>query len=144
MVVIELFYQTVKEEEANFPMFEFLGKVLVELDRRDKQLIHVFLHYLVHLSKYLGFFPDDLVEHPEQHIHFDMRNGVLQNAMLPDPGASLVLAFARAELEDCFQIEVTQGGKSNLIAAMMEYYRTHVEGFKIPGSMAVFQEIFGG
>lgn len=143
MVVIELFYHTVKEEEPNVPLFEFLGHILVELDRRDSHLIHVFLYYLVQLSGYLGFFPSDLVEHPGQPIHFDLRNGVLQNAPIPDNGAALALAFVRSEIENCHEIHVSQAAKNELIAAMMEYYRIHVEGFKIPESLAVFQEIFG-
>jgi DNA repair protein RecO (recombination protein O) len=143
MVVIELFYLTVKEEEPNYPMFEFLGGILVELDQRDKQLIHIFLFYLVQLSNYLGFLPSDMVEDETKPIHFDIRNGVLENAPLGDRGSALVLAFSRAEFKDCFAIELTQGGKSDLIAAMMEYYRTHVEDFKIPGSLLVLQEVFG-
>lgn len=142
MVVIELFYNTVKEEEPNFPLFEFLGKVLVELDRRDKHLIHVFLHYLVQLSGYLGFFPSDLVENAAGRVHFDIRNGILENGTLDDPGARAVLAFARMPLESCHEIPLSQGDKHEVIKAMMEYYRVHVEGFKIPESLAVFQEIF--
>jgi DNA repair protein RecO (recombination protein O) len=144
MVVIELFYHTVKEEEPNFPLFEFLGQVLVELDRRDKQLIHVFLFYLVQLSNYLGYFPSDLVEDASKPIHFDIRNGVLENADSSDKGALLALAFSRADFHNCFEIEVSRHGKNDLIATMMEYYRIHVEGFRIPDSLAVFQEIFGG
>lgn len=143
MVVIELFYQTVKEEEPNFPLFEFLGRVLVELDRREKHLIHIFLHYLVQLSSYLGFLPSDMVDDPSQPIHFDLRNGILQNASLPDRGGTMALAFSRIEIEDCHTIPVSQADKNDLIAAMMEYYQIHVEGFRIPESLAVFQEIFG-
>ena len=125
-------------------MFEFLGQVLVELDRRDKQLIHVFLFYLVQLSNYLGFFPSDMVDDPHLPIHFDVRNGILENAGSSDKGAQLALAFARTDFEACFQIEVTRQTKNELIATMMEYYRIHVEGFRVPESLAVFQEIFGG
>ncbi len=144
MVVIELFFHTVKEEEPNFPLFEFLGQILVELDRRDKQLINVFLYFLVQLSSHLGFFPSDLVEDTTKPIHFDLRNGLLENGFFPDRGASLALAFARTELINCHEIPVTRSDKNDLIAAMMEYYHVHVEGFKVPESLAVFQEIFGG
>jgi DNA repair protein RecO (recombination protein O) len=144
MVVIELFHHTVQEEEPNFPLFEFLGRILVELDRREGHLIHIFLYYLVQLSNYLGFFPSDLVENPGLPIHFDVRNGILENGHIADLGASLALAFARTEIEHCHEIPVTQGGKNELIAAMMEYYQVHVEGFKVPSSLAVFQEVFGG
>jgi DNA repair protein RecO (recombination protein O) len=142
MVVIELFYNTVKEEEPNFPLFEFLGKVLVELDSRKEHLIHVFLHYLVQLSGYLGFFPSDLVEDTSKAVHFDQRNGVLENAILEDPGAKAVLAFARLPLEHCHEIPISQGEKNEVIRSMMEYYQVHVEGFRIPASLGVFQEIF--
>jgi DNA repair protein RecO (recombination protein O) len=144
MVVIELFYQTVREEEPNFPLFEFLGRILTELDRRDKQLIHVFLYYMVHLSSYLGFFPSDLVEDAQKPIHFDVRSGTLENGHLVDDGAALVLALARADIDQCQDIEITRSAKNGLMAAMLEYYRIHVEDFRVPGSLAVFQEVFGG
>lgn len=144
MVVIELFYHTVKEEEPNFPLFEFLGGVLAELDRREKHLIHVFLHFLVQLSGHLGFFPSDLVEDATKPIHFDLRNGILQNAPIADRGAWHALAFARTPLDECHHIPVSQSDKHDLIATMMEYYKIHVEGFIVPGSLSVFQDVFGG
>jgi DNA repair protein RecO (recombination protein O) len=143
MVVIEMFYHTVKEEEeANAPLFEFLSNFLVELDRRDHHLIHLFLFYLMQLSAYVGFFPSDLVEDVTQPVHFDIRNGILENSPLPDRAAFLALAFARTDIAHCADIPVTQQEKNELIAAMMEYYRIHVEGFKVPESLGVFQEIF--
>lgn len=143
MVVIEVFHLTVKEQEANPPLFEFLGRILTELDRKDNHLIHIFLHYLVQLSGYLGFLPSDLVEDTTKPVHFDLRNGILNNAPLPDPGASLVLAFSRLPLEQCHHIPLSQSDKQDVLATMMEYYRIHLEGFKIPASLGVFQEIFG-
>ncbi len=143
MVVMEIFHQTVKEEEPNYPLFEFLGNVLAELDRRDKHLIHVFLHFLVQLSSYLGFLPSDMVEDPTKPIHFDLRNGFLENAALADKGAWMTLAFSRVDLANCHSIPVSKAEKNDLIAAMMEYYQIHVEGFRIPESLTVFQEIFG-
>jgi DNA repair protein RecO (recombination protein O) len=143
MVVMEIFYHTVKEEDPNFPLFEFLGMILTELDRREKHLIHVFLYFLVQLSGHLGFFPNDLVENPSLPIHFDLRNGILENGVLPDGTASLVLQFSRASMSHCHLIPVSNADKHGLIAAMLEYYRIHVEGFRIPESLGVFQEVFG-
>lgn len=143
MVVIEIFHHTVKEEEPNFPMFAFLDEILIELDQREKHLIQVFLFYLVNLTSHIGFFPSDLVEDINRPVHFDIRNGTLENAALPDKGADKVLAFARAELKNCHEIPLSNSDKTEVIAAMMEYYRIHVEGFRIPESLSVFQEIFG-
>ena len=144
MVVVELFYHTVKEEEPNFPLFEFLGQILTTLDNKDKNLIHLFLFYLVHLSSHLGFFPNDLVEAIDKPVHFDIRNGTLENARIEDRGAAKVLAFSRTTVADCTSIPLTKADKNDVIAAMMEYYQMHVEGFKLPGSLKVFQEIFNG
>lgn len=143
MVVVELFQLTVKEEEPNDALFDFLGRVLIALDAREDRLIHIFLYYLVQLSGHLGFMPSDLVEDTTRPVHFDLRNGFLENAPIPDKGAAAVLAFSRASMERCHEIGVTQADKADLIASMMEYYRVHVEGFKVPSSLAVFQEVFG-
>lgn len=143
MVVIEVFYMSVREEEQNVPLFEFLRQTLIDLDQQDSRLIHHFIYYLVHLTRFLGFFPDNVTTNPEAPVYFDIQNGRLENA----PGARtsdyLVALFCQVSRDQCRELEFSNAAKSSLIATMLEYYQTHVEGFRRPESLKVLMEVFG-
>ena len=142
MVIMEVFYHSVHEEERNDPLFAFLQRTLVALDTHDEHLIHYFIYFLVHLTRHLGFFPRNEVRRPNDAVYFNLTEGILQNA----PGARtsdyLVGQFCEAKMDDCHQIEFGNREKSELINSLMQYYQLHVEGFKKPESLTVLAEVF--
>ncbi|MDX2248761.1 MAG: DNA repair protein RecO [Bacteroidia bacterium] len=149
LAIIEIFYDTVKEEEQNEELYEFLRQVILLLDRSEKRLIQIFIFFLLHLTKYLGFFPSDESEGAEK-VKFMAREGIF----LPEPQsgeevAHHLLLFANATLEplpdpySCQQITFPAQTKKNIIKTLFEYYHLHVEGFKYPQTMKVFAELFG-
>jgi DNA repair protein RecO (recombination protein O) len=148
LAMIEIFYDTVKEEEPQAELYRFLREVIVRLDQAETRLIQLFLYFLVHLTRFLGFFPYDASEEAA-HLTFDPVQGVL----LPEhPGleaASLLRYFMYADLSElpapysCQQITFSQEEKRQLIRLIFDYYRTHITGFRYPQTMRVFAEIFG-
>ncbi len=142
MVITEVFYHSVREEERNDPLFTFLQHTLVALDTHNEHLIHYFIFFLIHLTRHLGFFPRNKVKKPNASVYFNLPEGTLENA----PGARtsdyLVGHFCNASFENCHQIEFGNREKSELINSLMQYYQLHVEGFKQPESMKVLAEVF--
>jgi len=142
MVITEVFFHSVHEEERNDPLFGFLQRILVALDTHDEHLIHYFIYFLVQLTRYLGFFPRNEIKSPNAPVYFNHRGGILENA----PGARscdyLVGHFCEAKLENCHEITFSNREKSELIQSMMQYYQMHVDGFKQPESMKVLAEVF--
>lgn len=143
MVVTEVFYYAVREEERNDPLFEFLKRVFIALDSRQDKLIHIFLYYLVHLTRYLGIFPRNDVTDLSGPVHFDTRGGILSEALGARMSDALIARLCEASLEDCVQIRFGNEEKAEAIATLFQYYRLHVEGFKIPESLGVLEEVFG-
>ncbi|MEM9984038.1 MAG: DNA repair protein RecO, partial [Bacteroidota bacterium] len=59
LAMMEIFYDEVKEEEAQVELYYFLRNVILMLDQSPQRLIQLFLFFLVHLTRYLGFSPYD-------------------------------------------------------------------------------------
>lgn len=142
MVITEIFYLSVKEEEQNDPLYEFMGQILKSLDATDQKLIHIFIYFLVHLTRFLGFFPRVDVRNPGGPVFFNIQGGILENA----PGARnsdhLVAHFCKTDLLHCQLIPFDNAEKSELISTLLQYYHIHVEGFKQPESLKILYEVF--
>ncbi len=142
MVITEVFFNSVHEEERNDPLFGFFQRLLVALDTHDEHLIHYFIYFLVHLTRHLGLFPRNEVKDPQGSVYFNLPEGTLRNA----PGARssdyLVAQFCNANLDNCHLIEFGNREKSELINSLMQYYQLHVDGFKQPESLKVLAEVF--
>ncbi|MEO1450385.1 MAG: DNA repair protein RecO [Bacteroidota bacterium] len=150
LAMAEIFYDTVKEEEAHPALYQLLRQTLSQLEQSDQRLIQWFLYFLVHLTGPLGFFPQDSSEASAQ-VRFDLGEGTLRSVNENgDRAAWLLRAFLYSELiplpdpNSCQQLTFTQGEKRALIHMLFRYYQLHIEGFKYPQTMKVFAEVFGG
>lgn len=150
LAIVEIFYDTVKEEEAHPALYQLLRHTLEQLEQADQRLIQWFLYFLVHLTAPLGFFPQDASQGAGS-VAFDISQGTIQaNARQADRSAWLLRAFMYSQpvpLPDpnsCQQITFNQGEKRNLIRTLFRYYQLHVQGFRYPQTMRVFAEVFGG
>ena len=149
LAILEIFFDTVKEEEENIPLYEFLREVILKIDQADKRLIQIFIYFLLHHTSYLGFFPNDFSENTPK-VEFDIRQGRFHSTdKESDPIAFLLRKFAHSKLcllpdeESCQQITFDQNGKKFLIKTLFDYYKFHIEGFRYPQTMKVFAEVFG-
>ncbi|MCB9231332.1 MAG: DNA repair protein RecO [Bacteroidia bacterium] len=141
--VIEIFDQAVREvEEQNVPLYEFLKAILIAIDETDTHPINLFLYYLVQLPRYLGFQPQDEVAYPEKPVFFNLTNGTLSNSPSEEKADYLMLQMLRANLATCLEINFNNPQKRELIRQMLQYYRIHLDGFREPGSLEVFAEVF--
>ena len=57
MFISELLYKTLKEEEANPALFDFLINAIQLLDIKDEGIQNFHLVFLLHYMKYLGIYP---------------------------------------------------------------------------------------
>ena len=143
ILIIEIFTSSVKEEEKNERLFEFLKSVLVEIDRQPTKLIHIFLYYLVHLTQFLGFFPRFEIRNGDMPLYFNMMEGVISNRISPQSAHPLMIHLMGAELDNCQELTFDNLEKREIIDLMLRYFQTHVPGFKFPESLHVFGEMFG-
>jgi len=143
LAIVEIFYDTVKEEEANVAMYQFLYDTILEIDRADRQLIHIFIYFVLNLGRYLGFGINDQSA-DSRFVHFDYNRGCLVAAKVQnEPISPLLRRFYYTEMQSCRDITFDGGEKRNLIITPLSYYLEHIEGFRYPQTLKVFAEVFG-
>ncbi|WP_430614776.1 DNA repair protein RecO [Flavobacterium sp. JP2137] len=139
--VSEMLHHTIKEEEPNEPLFEYLEAALLWFDHQE-EASNFHLITLLGITKYLGFYPD----YSEAEAPFF--NPVAGN-------------FTHFQDRDCFEAADTQLFKrllqhgflsdqrvfsgrerNNLLNLLLRYYNLHISGFRNPNSLTVLKEIF--
>jgi DNA repair protein RecO (recombination protein O) len=143
LLVIELFQRTVREEEPNGGLFDFLRDTLIELDHRQERLIHVAIWFVLHLTAWLGFFPTDETEEESGAIWLDAANGRFIRTFQAQASDALLHRFLHSDLHGTADIHFGNTEKREMIASLFHFYRLHVEGFREPESIKVFSEVFG-
>lgn len=145
LAMLELFGDTVGEEEDP-AHYDFLHDLILRLDEAEEKLIQLFLHFLVHHTRFLGFFPHD-DSGGAANVSFDLSEGTLRPDATGSKGAALIRAFVHSHLGEgegnCQQIRVINEDKRDMIRLLFDYYRMHVTGFRYPQTMRVFAEVFG-
>jgi len=143
MFLSEILKMSIQEHESNSQLFSFLSSALVGLDQAKKTTNH-HLKILLDLTRYLGFYPD-----------FNQSDGPLFNAVdgvfqrthqdLDLSGLSVSQDLTQLHVtsfESCGQLELNRTSRSALLALLLEYYQYHVQGFRKPKSLEVFDQIF--
>jgi len=141
MFISEILYYSIREEEANEPLFNYLEAAFQWLDNHD-QIANFHLILMVEVTKYLGFYPDvSDVDMP----YFEMIEGIFSPlhavSSLTEHETSLFKKLLELKLgnnEKVFHVIERQ----ILIKILIEYYRLHLDGFKHPKSLDVLKEIF--
>ncbi len=142
LACIEVFNDCVKEEETNPALYYFLKNTIVSLDQSPRRLVHIFIHFILHLTSFLGFFPLDKSEHAKSvtfHIHEGIIDATSQSG---DPIAFLLRRFLYSNLTEAQDITFDQTQKRWLIKTLFEFYEYHISGFKYPQTLKVFAEVF--
>lgn len=149
LAMLEIFYDTVKEEEKNEALYEFMYDIITKLDQAPNRLIQIFIFFLLHHTRHLGFFPHDQSEGATR-ISFDVRDGIFSAAKQNnDEVAPFLYRFMQSKLtllpdpQSCQQITFDSNTKKFIIKTLFDYYKRHIEGFKYPQTMKVFAEVFG-
>ena len=139
----EMLRNSVKEEEANPRLYEYLETTLSWFDVHD-DFANFHLLFLLKLTKYLGFYPDD--SETDKPV-FNLLEGVFQER---DSGAHCVsgenVALLKRLLGINFDalpaVKLNQSGRAAFLSMLLEYYELHLQGFRKPRSLAVLNEIF--
>lgn len=146
LAMLEVFADTVGEDENEAHYF-FLKSSILQLERSSKRLIQIFLYFLIHHTRYLGFFPND-ESGGQATLSFDPEEGTIRRAAEANAAVALMRQFMHSELSDlpdpasCQQIVFSTDHKRQLIQLLFDYYRRHVTGFRYPQTMKVFAEVF--
>ncbi|MDT7829066.1 DNA repair protein RecO [Pricia sp. S334] len=134
----------IREEERNQGLFEFLEASLQWLDTHS-QTANFHCHFLIQLTKYLGFYPDTSDMHASC---FDLMEGEFTDTPSLHPvltGENLgnFKSFMGMHFDAIHTIKMNKTGRRELLQSLVLYFELHLQGFRKPKSLAVLNEVFG-
>jgi DNA repair protein RecO (recombination protein O) len=142
----ELLIKVLKEEEPNADLFEFILWVLQTLDQQNPLHPSFHLSVMVHLTRYLGFYPRN--GNFQAGKCFDLREGVFVFPPIPHPEyASLELSVLINELisipfDQYQEFRADRIQRQALLDTLNVFYHLHVAGFGQMKSIPVLKTLF--
>lgn len=137
----EVLAGSIKETEANTEFFLFMKTALIWFDEHDfTPDFH--LWFLFHVTKYLGFFPDDS---DTDSLYFNPDEGSFTMHYTPNCFSEDETALLRKLLEikpDGAKSPFRNPERRTLLKLLLQYYETHVTGFKHIKSIEILPELF--
>lgn len=142
----ELLLKTLKEEEANEELFEFLYSSLHFFDMQTEGIENFHLYFMVQLSRFLGFHPQG--EPSGLQSIFDLREGKFTDEQISHSDrieGSLSQAFymlTQATAAELNEMMVPRAIRLELLDALLLYYQIHLNGLGTIKSVEVLREVF--
>ena len=144
----EVLYKSIKEEEKNESLFQFLYGGIQILDLQAEHHINFHLLFLAQLTKYLGFYPQNInTEFQEKPIYFDLQEGVftdlipIHHFFLEPPLSRQLKAIFGMNFEGAGQLKIDNHQRKLILNAMLNYYRLHLSNFDQLKSKEIIEEI---
>lgn len=139
----EMLRNSVKEEEANEPLFHYLETTLNWFDTHA-EIANFHLLFLLKLTRHLGFYPD--TDGMDQN-YFNLLDGTFQSLetnryCIHEENLNLLKKLLGTDFDALSAIKLNQTGRSGFLMLLLEYYELHLQGFKKPKSLEVLNEIF--
>lgn len=143
LFLAEVLGNSIKEEERNDALFEFLEASLQWLDIH-KEVANFHLFFMVSLSRFLGFYPD---VYQMDRPYFDLLEGEFTateslNPMLRGENIYYFKAFLGTNFDAIHTIRMKKNNRQELMKSLLLYFELHLHGFRQPKSLAVLNEVF--
>ncbi|RMB59082.1 DNA repair protein RecO [Dokdonia sinensis] len=139
----DILRSAIQEEEENLELFNFLVAATSWLDSNDV-IANFHLLFLLRLSQYLGFYPDDSDIDRE---YFNLIDGTfelseLNNYCWNGEIIELLKQLLGTKFDTLETIKLNQNQRTAFVNMLLLYYELHLHGFKKPRSLAVLNTIF--
>jgi DNA repair protein RecO (recombination protein O) len=142
----EIIYRTLREEEANPRLFNFILNALQILDLGTKKVADFHLIFLLQLSKFTGFYPLDNYSTTEPI--FDLLNGrfvsdaPIHGHFIHFDESKIFSSLINKSFDDLGTIKLSRELRQYLLEKLVEYYRLHIENMGNVKSLQVLKEVF--
>ena len=142
----EMLSKTLREQENNPGMFEFIRNALLFFDLAEEGAPNFHLWFLFRLTEFLGFLPN--IQKVGFRNWFDMRKGQVSPNEPPHPfflhpeATDVLCQLAALRLQELGKLKINREMRSSLTSRLVEYYQLHFEHLGEMKSLKVLHEIF--
>ena len=139
----ELLANCLREEDKNEDLFNFLETAFQYLDNEDS-FANFHLLFLVKLSRYLGFQPDNSAQ---ELCFFNLQTGFFESSSKGHysiKGRNLILLkqLLGINFDIISDLKLNATERQDFLDMLLLYFELHLEGFKKPKSLTVLSEVF--
>ena len=140
----EVLYKSLQEHDPNKSLYDYISNSILILDQTDKP--HNFhLFFLIHLSKFLGFVPENNCDNT--HVFFDLQEGKfvknrpLHGNYLNDRSSKVFSDILGMKFDGFQRLKITNEIRRELIRTLINYYQIHLDGIKNINSHLVLETV---
>lgn len=141
----EFMYKVVRDDGANVMLFDYVFHSVKMLEAMGVEKVNFHLYFIVHLTKYLGFFPNN---NYQEGAFLDMKSGdfvIIRPAhmrVVDREESKLLSLFMNAAVGEIGEIKSSGRNRSRLLEDMVQYVSLHHDtNYKLK-SLEYFKEIF--
>lgn len=145
LFMAELARKTIREQEENARLFDFLFRSFVHLDTTRESVGNIHLHFMLELSTFLGFMPSG--EYSAETPLFDLQEG----SFVPDlPGHShflheeksrLLHELLEVSMSESHRVRISRAERQALLNDLLTYFRLHIENLPEIHSHRILREV---
>lgn len=154
----EFLYHALKGEQQNQPLFDYMTNSLLWLDNKEEGFANFHLTFLMHLSRFLGFYPNSLtptlshkekgVETEGEALYFDLRTATYCSApplhhdfLMPEEARMLGLMM-RMDFATMHLFRMNRQQRNRCIEVALHFYRLHLPDFPDLRSLDVLRDLW--
>ena len=145
--IAEVRYKSIKEEEPNVKLFEFLYHVFQVLDLKDDSYTNFHLIFLAKFCKHLGFNPETTNVTNKPNLYFALQDGCFVNhqplnqPIISPPISGDFLQVFGTNFDAIADLKFKAKQRKILLTSFIDYYSLHLSNFENLKTLTVLEEM---
>ena len=146
LFLAEFLYHALRgEQQPDEQLFDYMKHSFLWLDAATDGYANFHLSFLMHLSRFLGFYPNLA---PLEGAYFDLREGSFCDApplhadFLHPEEAARIHDMMRMDYQNMHLFRMSRTDRNRCLDVMLTYYRLHLPSFPELKSLPVLKELF--
>lgn len=146
LFLAEFLTHALQEEAENAPLFSYLINSIRWLDECRGTIANFHLVFLMHLSRFLGLYPN--LNDFQEGDYFDLRAACfvpqqpLHSDFVPPTEAARLGKLMRMNYETMHLFAMSRTERNRCVEIILEFYRLHIPNFPELKSVKVLRELF--
>ena len=154
LFVAEFLYYALRGEQQDSRLFDYVRSSLEWLDKRPDRYSNFHLVFLMHLSRFLGFYPNLTFHSSSPHpsnslLYFDLRAAAFcatppshHDYLMPEE-AGRIRPLMRMDFSTMHLFRLSRAERARLLEVIVRYYRIHLPAFPELRSLPVLHDLYG-
>ena len=146
LFVAEFLYHALRSEQQNVPLFAYVCDSMQWLDTVEMGFANFHLTFLMHMSRFLGFYPnlDDYVDgcvFDLRAASFSQQVPIHRDFLQPDDSRR-IHTLMRMDFPTQHLFQLSHHDRNRITEVLLHYYRLHIPQFPELKSLSVLQELW--